>query len=172
MRHPHHVKAYTIKAHTIKGHQVKAHWAKKKYVKAVHVKGHNVGVPYTTKKVVKTRHVPTKKQAGRGDELGMCAVTAAGLVAGVNRRELTDLYIELSPLDDGVTIPAAIEALGYVAAEVDELAPWVILSLPDHAVVVDSFTPGGVNIISWGETHFVSWDYVNTFGEGAWVAAA
>jgi hypothetical protein len=167
MRHPHFVKAYTIKAHTVKGHQVKARWAKKQHVKAVHIKGHMVGV--VTKKVVKT--TPTKKQWSPGDELGMCAVTAAGLaVGGYTRTELKRTYQLLSPLDDGVTIPDAIRALGYEPVEADELAEGVILGFPDHAVVIDKVTRDGLLVITWGEEHFISWNYVSANGGEAWLS--
>lgn len=168
MKKPHHVKAYTIKGHFVKGHEQKAKWVKKHWAKPVHVKGHMVGKPYVTKKVVKTTHKPTAKQLGRGSDLGMCAVTAAGLVAGVSRVNLTDLYMTLSPFDTGVTIPDAMFSLGLDPIESEVYEPGVILGLPNHAVVIDTVLPEGLKVAQWGELHFMSWEYVNSYGEEAW----
>lgn len=177
MKKPHYVKARTVRAHTVKGHEVKgtkAHWVKKIHVAKSHTPGHRSNKPYTTRKVVKTVHKPTKAGFGNGD-LNMCALTAAGLVIGVDDSvNLAELYNTLTPADDGMLIPQAIELLGGVPVGTDLVSAGTILgySLPDafpHTVAVDELTDTGIWVWSWDELYFLTWDFVDKYGEEAWL---
>lgn len=171
MKHPYHVKGHTVKGYAVKAHMVKAHFQKRQWIKKHHVAGHWVGKPYVTKKTIKIHHTPTKKSLGLGDDLNMCALSAAGVVAGVNRRDLAELYRWLSPADDGLTIPEAMLNVGLTPVEAQSVTPGTILGLPDHAVVVEKVTPAGCLVVTWGELRFLPWEFIDANGEEAWLAA-
>jgi hypothetical protein len=128
--------------------------------------------PKVTKKATAK---PTKTTAPLGGELGMCAFTAAGLVVGgLTDRQLVDAYLSVSPEDTGASIPEAVRYLGRTPEHAVTFTPGTMLALAKpnraHAVVVDAVTEGGLWVTSWGMPYFLGWDFVDEYGEDAWLA--
>lgn len=116
-----------------------------------------------------------KATAPLGTDLGMCSITAAGLViGGYTDRQLVDAYLSLSPEDTGATIPEAIRYLGRTPERAVTFTPGTMLRLAkpnvSHAVVVDEVTEYGLWVMSWGLPYFLGWDFVDYYGEDAWRA--
>ena len=114
-----------------------------------------------------------KTTAPLGDDLGMCAFTAAGLVVGgLTDRQLVDAYLSLSPDDTGATIPEAVRYLGQTPERALTFTPGTMLALAKpnraHAVVIEEVTEHGLWVMSWGGLYFLGWDFVDEYGEDAW----
>lgn len=111
---------------------------------------------------------PKKVTAG---ELGMCAFEAAGLITG---GDALQAYMDYGAPVDGATIPEALNYMGATPVEAVTFTPGTILALTgqaaNHAVVINDVDVSGMWVWSWGEPHWLTWDYVYEHGEDAWQA--